>query len=145
MDTQDLEIYWDRTSTNSGKVKNSRDYAGAFYSAEGKRLLQGCEDYTRYFEFSVENGTEVICDGAFRQLYVLGRVLLPSTVKHIGYYAFGFCESLGEINRQLSIIKTDKYAFDGSKLLNRINIPKGAREKFEQLLDKNCYHMLNKE
>lgn len=111
----------------------------------GKRLLQGCEDYTRYFEFSVENGTEVICDDAFRQLYVLGRVLLPSTVKHIGYYAFGFCESLGEINRQLSIINTDKYAFDGSKLLNRINIPKGTREKFEQLLDKNYHHMLNKE
>ena len=30
----------------------------------GKRLLRGCEDYTRYFEFSVENGTEVICDDA---------------------------------------------------------------------------------
>lgn len=58
---------------------------GVYYSRNGKRLLEAT---TQLETYQVEDGTEVICDGAFCDTLAT-EILLPNTVKAIGFNAFG--------------------------------------------------------
>lgn len=83
------------------------DEHGAKYSPDGKRLLQGADIKA----YAIKEGTEVICDSAFRGCTSLEQINIPDSVTSIGDSAFLDCSSL-----------------------RQINIPAGSREKFEEML-----------
>ncbi|MBO7417914.1 MAG: leucine-rich repeat protein [Bacteroidaceae bacterium] len=74
------------------------DEYGVKYSADRKRLLFVPANNK---EYSIKQGTIVICDNAFNEPgtgnYSLERVSIPKTVTHIGKCAFEACFSLHDI------------------------------------------------
>lgn len=104
------------------------DEQGVRYSNDGKRLLyssrrigntictSGIKDYT------VKDGTIVICDNAFES-GALVCINLPNSIKKIGDSAFSGCRSLKQINIPSSVIYFGKYVFNGCSALEHIDIP----------------------
>ena len=72
------------------------DEYGVKYSRDGKKLLK---DYFSLSEYVVREGTEVICDGAFRGCKSLQSVTIPNSVTSIGDEAFFLCTDLDEPSR----------------------------------------------
>ena len=72
------------------------DEYGVKYSADRKKLI--CAPERLSGDYSVLDGTVVICDGAFYRCENLQQIILPSSVTSIGDEVFGFCENLQEIN-----------------------------------------------
>ena len=66
------------------------DEYGVKYSRDGKMLLKASSSF-REKEYVVREGTEVICDGAFRGSRYLQSVTIPNSVTSIGYGAFIWC------------------------------------------------------
>lgn len=65
-----------------------RDEYGCIYSSDWKRLLKtdgSLETYT------VRDGTEVVCNEAFKDCVSLHTVVLPNTVVVVGLWAFEEC------------------------------------------------------
>ena len=71
------------------------DKFGVKYSADRKRLLKAPENLRNY---SVINGTKVICKYAFRGCSMLINVLIPDSVKSVGQCAFLECSCLASIS-----------------------------------------------
>ena len=72
------------------------DEYGVMYSADRKKLIRA--PYDLYGDYSVLDGTVVICDEAFRTCRYFHKITLPSSVISIGTYTFLECEFLKEIN-----------------------------------------------
>ena len=72
------------------------DEYGVIYSADRKKLIRA--PYDLYGDYSVLNGTIVICDGAFWCCSNLREITLPSSITSIGDHAFSSCRNLHEIN-----------------------------------------------
>ena len=73
-----------------------KNYDGALYSYDGKKLLKQANDDSLR-EITVLEGTEIICNGAFRNMENIVTVRLPSTLLSIGEKAFYNCHRLVEI------------------------------------------------
>ena len=105
-------------------TKEDRKYAiideyGVKYSRDGKKLLEAlCGK-----EYVVREGTEVICDEAFRWCKSLQSVTIPNSVKSIGDYAFSSCKSLQSVTIPNSVKSIGDYAFSGCKSLQSVTIP----------------------
>ena len=67
-----------------------KDEYGVKYSRDGKKLLKASSSL-REKEYVVREGTEVICDGAFRGCDSLQSVTIPNSVTKIGDGAFSWC------------------------------------------------------
>ena len=95
------------------------DEYGVKYSRDGKKLLEAlCGK-----EYVVREGTEVICDEAFRWCKSLQSVTIPNSVKSIGDYAFSSCKSLQSVTIPNSVKSIGDYAFSSCKSLQSVTIP----------------------
>lgn len=86
------------------------DEYGVMYSRDGKKLLKASSSF-REKEYVVREGTEVICDDAFRGCRSLQSITIPNSVTKIGYYAFSYCESLQSVTIPNSVTKIGDGAF----------------------------------
>ena len=84
-----------------------------------------CDSLT---EIIIPEGIEVIRSDTFNGCIRLKKVVLPSTVKHIGYRAFNGCELLEEISIPDCVETIKEYAFAGCKSLKSVCIPCGVQE-----------------
>ena len=73
------------------------DKFGVEYSSDKKRLIKGCN----IEHYIVMEGTEIICDYAFKSLNIKN-IVLPDSLKAIGACAFANNESLETI--EISVI-----------------------------------------
>ena len=89
----------DTVNVNPNEIKSIGECNTGSYSDDGKRFL--CYWGTYGDEFKVEEGTEVLCDDCFNDLYsecdghYLKTLYLPGTLKRIGNNVF--CASISEI------------------------------------------------
>ena len=128
----------DSVNINPHEIGNIGECNTASYSDDGKRCL-------RYWgtwgdEYKIKDGTEVLCDDCFNDLYsecdghYLKTLCLPSSLKRIGNNVF--CASISEIICDASIFYTNDgfllssdnetlYRYFGHKKV--VYIPKGAK------------------
>ena len=103
------------------------DEYGAKYSMDRERLLYVPHNIK---EYSIKQGTKVICDNAFNEPGFennsLEKVIIPDTVTHIGNHAFGACFSLQDISLPDSIIHIGDCAFSHCYKIT-FGIPKMVR------------------
>ena len=109
------------------------------YSADRKKLIRS--PFVLYSDYSVLDGTVVICDEAFSNNTNLGKINLPESVTCIGERAFIDCRNLKEIkvsdsNKAYRSIDGVLYTYD---LKTIICYPKGKEnEKFVIPLGVTC-------
>jgi hypothetical protein len=77
--------------------------------------------------YTVPEGTEIIRGSAFGGVECLSGVLLPDSLRAIGYQAFGFCWSLDEITIPDGVTEIGDAAFDTCKYLSRVVLPAGLK------------------
>ena len=108
------------------------DKSGAKYSADRKKMLvlprETCDPSFRtggtfYISFSVNEGTKIICDNAFRQCRSLESITIPNSVVKIGKSAFSECRRLNTISLSTSLIEIGDRAFEGCRDLTSISFP----------------------
>ena len=92
-----------------------KDEYGVKYSRDGKKLLKASSSL-REKEYVVREGTEVICDGAFRGCDSLQSVTIPNSVTKIGDRAFSACFSLQSVTIPNSVTKIGDGAFRGCNI-----------------------------
>ncbi|WP_301638756.1 leucine-rich repeat domain-containing protein [Xylanibacter brevis] len=98
------------------------DEYGVKYSRDGKKLLEAPTSFCGK-EYVVREGTEVICDEAFRDWYFLQSITIPNSVTSIGDYAFAQCEPLQSITIPNSVTSIGDGAFSWCTSLQSITIP----------------------
>lgn len=100
------------------------DEYGVMYSTDRKRLLRAPKDIS---EYSVREGTKVICDGDICRV-VLSDNKKRRTITKLGEGAFNKCEALKSISFPRSLIKIGDSAFRYCKSLSHIVIPDSVKE-----------------
>ena len=85
---------------------------GAKYSRDGKKLLKAYYSLWEKQYYVVREGTEVICDRAFRGCE-FESITIPNSVTSIGDEAFSGCESLHSITIPNSVRNIGNNAFRG--------------------------------
>lgn len=105
-----------------------KDVFGVAY--KGNRLLS-CHN-NKLTEYTVADGTEIICDRAFYDCKALERIVLPDSVKAIGEAAFSGCRNLREVNIHEGITVIKQGTFRDCDSLAELTLPKSvvALEKF---------------
>ena len=105
------------------------DEYGVKYSEDRKKLLKAPENLRNY---SVINGTKVICDKAFFYLggptSDLQSIVIANSVKAIGDYCFGNCTELSSIKIYHGIETIGTGAFYGCYSLTRVDLPDSITE-----------------
>lgn len=97
------------------------DEFGAKYSHDKKRLLKGPTNGIS--NYSIRNGTKVICNEAFYCSYKLNSICIPDTVTCVGNRAFSGCTGLTAINIPDSVSNIGSLAFNGCVNLVSIRLP----------------------
>ena len=128
----------DSVNINPHEIVNIGECNTASYSDDGKRCL--CYWGTWGDEYKIKDGTEVLCDDCFNDLYseceghYLKTLCLPSSLKRIGNNVF--CASISEIICDASnfytndgfLLSSDNetlYRYFGDKKV--VDIPKGVK------------------
>lgn len=97
------------------------DEFGAKYSQDRKRLLKApTNDISNY---SIRNGTKVICNSAFYQCFKLTSVHIPDSVTCIGTSAFSGCQNLTSLYIPDSVLDISSLAFNQCWKLTSIRLP----------------------
>ena len=102
------------------------DWYGVKYSCDGKKLLMASSSL-RKKEYVVREGTEVICDGAFKFCKSLQSVTIPNSVKSIGDEAFCGCRSLQSVTIPNSVTSIGDGAFSACESLQSVTIPNSVK------------------
>ena len=102
------------------------DWYGVKYSCDGKKLLMASSSL-RKKEYVVREGTEVICDGAFKFCKSLQSVTIPNSVTNIKDGAFSSCESLQSVTIPNSVTKIGDYAYSSCESLQSVTIPNSVK------------------
>lgn len=100
------------------------DEYGVKYNADRRKLLQAPKDIV---EYSILNGTLIICDNAFSWNDNLKKVTIPDSVITIGNYSFSMCRNLSKINIPHSIKNIEEKAFWWTNL-KQVTIPNSVIE-----------------
>lgn len=112
------------------EIGNDAFYGTAWYNNQPTGLVY--IDYILYkykgtmpngMAVAIKKGTTSISPTAFDGCEGLAGVILPNTLKYIGYAAFRNCASLTEISFPTSLTKIDNFAFDGCRALTSITLP----------------------
>ena len=90
-------------------------------SDDGKRLLKVCKSYTS--EVTISEGTEIICDDAFRGNTTVEKVILPSTLQVIGKHAFDGCVNLKYVFIPEGVTEIPNSCFKGCTSLEQVVLP----------------------
>jgi len=99
-----------------------KDIYGVFYSTDGKRLL-GFERKDFYnYEYEIKEGTEVICDRAFKNSS-LQKIKIPDSVIIIGVRAFEECIKLEHVNFGRGVKTIKEFAFRCCSKLESLSLP----------------------
>ena len=117
-----------------------KDKFGVLYSADGTRLLKCTNDCIE--TYSIQYGTEIICDNAFCNCTLLKEVYVHDSVTEIGNGAFAGCVSLNNIVLPDSLLYCDKSAFYNCKSLYNIIIPEDTKERFKKILPSKYWDYL---
>lgn len=122
--------------TTIDEIKAVKDGFGALYSKDGKRLIKMNSDIENY---TIKDGTRVICDNAFESSQ-LRQIVFPDSVLSIGEHAFNKCSQLQQVIIPDSVLSIGENAFNECSSLQQIIIPdsvlsigKYAFEKCSQL------------
>lgn len=84
-------------------------------------------------DINIPNSVTTIGAEAFRACYSLTKIIIPDSVKEL-YYTFPSCISLKTIHLPLIKRIDPDYDLLDCRSLSTIYIPKGTKEKFEELL-----------
>lgn len=104
------------------------DDFGAAYSDDGRRLLRFPEEIgERIKEYTVADGTQVICDNAFEGCDNIRTIHLPTSLKVIGEMAFDGCEHLSHISLPQGLLAIGKSAWANCESLRAVSIPSSVR------------------
>lgn len=99
------------------------DEFGVKYSADGKQLIEAPFDIE---EYSIREGTEIICGSAFQHCEHLHKIDIPEGIVLLGALAFYDCQSLSEIILPNSLKVIYHNAFGGCNNLQELLIPSGV-------------------
>lgn len=105
--------------------KTVKSVDGVLYSEDGKLLLLYPAS-RKSSEYTVPNGTEIICDSAFKYCDTLEEVNLPDTLLIIDKEAFYDCDGIDELVIPDSVTEIREYAFSYIKF-RKIVIGRGVR------------------
>ncbi len=132
----------------NNKIKKDRGFA--YYSNNDKKLLRFYdsiggeymgEDWEDYIsDYKIGNGTETICNKAFKGCHNLRFLIIPSSVKYIGEKAFCDCY-FRFIELPDTIEYISKNAFSSCTYLRTIIIPPRSFRKFSEMLPNNIYQL----
>lgn len=112
------------------------DEYGVKYSADRKRLLKA-PDQNFIHNYSILDGTQIICNKAFRTSEYLRNITIPNTVIIIGDEAFAHCQWLNNINLPISVIQIGDRAFSMCGNLEKVIIS-NAIMKIGDLAFESC-------
>ena len=109
------------------------------YSQDGMQLLAA---YGRIEDYSIKEGTTIICDGAFSNIESLEKIIIPNSVTTIGDYSFQGCCNLKTIIIPFGVKSIGKNAFEGCSKLANIEISNTIESIGEKAF--GCCHALEK-
>lgn len=116
-----LEEKW-TTGISENDLKNGQeDEYGVMYSCSGKRLLK-CKN-KKLKNYSIKEGTKVICNNAFENCRSLQYIYIPNSVIAIGSSCFVKCELLQKINISDSISCIEDHTLSSCRSLQQISLP----------------------
>ena len=78
------------------------DERGVKYSSDGKKLLKASQGLSG--DYTIREGTEIICDRAFSGCWPLQSITIPESVTSIGDRAFSGCELLQSITIPKNVV-----------------------------------------
>ena len=122
------ELQVDETTELSTKVTDEDkehgflDEFGVLYSKDGLRLLKA---NNKLKEYTVREGTRVVCNNAFDHNTSLISLTLPEGLTTIGESAFRSCSSLTVLSLPEGLTTIGESAFSGCSSLTNINLPDG--------------------
>lgn len=99
-------------------------------------------DYAFYNHLEITNITlpinlELIKTHAFHFTSIT-EIIMPSTLKEIGEYAFAYCESLVTVNFNEGLIRIDHSAFNSCRILDQLIFP-STLTTIDAFAFQNCY------
>ena len=108
--------------TDEDKEHGFLDEFGVLYSKDGLRLLKANDKLN---EYTVREGTRVVCNDAFFWCFSLTNITLPEGLTTIGELAFCDCSSLTNITLPEGLITIGDSAFYDCSSLTNITFPDG--------------------
>lgn len=124
-----------KTKTTKHELLNGvKDEFGVVFSTDGKRLLKCVNNLIE--DYSIKNGTEVICDRAFENCTLLKEVYISDSVTTIGQKAFALCPMLYRVVLPDSLQEISKSAFDYDNNLSYLIVAEDNMPKIKQLIPK---------
>ncbi len=115
----------DRISTKSGIFESGDKDALDVQYKEGR--LIACRN-PKLTDYTVADGTEVICDRAFMNMKELKSITLPSSLKAIGESAFSGCKALADINIPEGVAEIRQATFRDCDALIALELPASVTE-----------------
>ena len=115
----------ERISTKAGVFESGEKDAQGVQYKDGRLIVcrnNKLEDYT------VADGTEVICDRAFMNMKDLRSVTLPDSLKAIGESAFSGCRALADITIPEGVTEIRQATFRDCDALAAIELPASVTE-----------------
>lgn len=118
-----LIFYREETKEREHRYWNvKKDEDGGEYSNDGKRLLSFSR-YSKCKSYKIKEGTEIICEYAFRFCENLEKIEFPNSLKAIGYNAFYSCRML----KELIINSGIEYIGDFISTSSEVILPEGLK------------------
>lgn len=115
----------DIISTKAGVFESGeKDAMGVQY--KGSRLI-ACRN-PKLTDYTVADGTEVICDRSFMNMKELKSIILPSSLKAIGESAFSGCKALADIDIPQGVTEIRQATFRDCDSLAAIELPASVTE-----------------
>ena len=109
------------------------------YSQDGRELIQALGQIENY---SIKDGTTIICDGAFSDIESLERIIIPTSVTSIENRAFQGCVKLSNVIIPQGVKSIGKNAFEGCERLKAIELSDTVESIGERAF--GCCHSLEK-
>ena len=115
----------DRISTKAGVFESGeKDVMGVQYK-DGRVI--SCRN-SKLEDYTVADGTEVVCDRAFMNLKELRSLTLPASLRAIGESAFSGCKSLTDVNIPEGVTEIRQATFRDCDALAAIELPSSVTE-----------------
>ena len=99
------------------------DEYGVTYSEDGRSLLSAQD--INSIEYTIREGTQIICDHAFDSCTSLRSIEIPNSVKVIGEASFMYCHSLLCVLIPSSVKVIKDCAFSGCTSLKEVSLQEG--------------------
>lgn len=115
----------ERISTKAGVFESGEKDAQGVQYKDGR--LIACRN-NRLEDYTVADGTEVICDRAFMNMRDLRSIRLPESLKAIGESAFSGCRALADIDIPEGVTEIRQATFRDCDSLAAIELPASVTE-----------------